>query len=262
MRAEMPEDFYQTSERVKADSSGYIQGVDAEALIDIATEYDLLIRMRHRPGDFVSEGDALLLAWPAGNVGDEACRRLQVAFAWGHKRTALQDARFLVNELVEIAARALSPGVNDPFTANSCLDWLSASLKDLAERDFPDAGRYDEHGTLRIVAEPTSFEEFVGHVYGQLRPYVSADRNAALHALKTIGEVGGRATNERQRHALRHEADAILQGAHATLALEADKEAVERRHRVVVHLLSGHVNYEEAASDDGVDRRDGVRPTA
>ena len=245
---EVPDGFYEEARPVAADGAGYVTGIDAEALLDLATEHDLLVRIRHRPGDFVAPGDTLVLAWPPDRATDDVDDAIRTAFAWGRQRTARQDVRFLVNELVEIAARALSPGVNDPFTAISCLDWLGAALKDLAGRDFPSPQRYDEAGALRVVAYPTTFDEFVGGVYGQLRSYVAADRNAALHALKTIGEVAGRISDDSQRAVLRHQADAIREGAEAALALEADRQSVRRRHAEVVRLLSGRVAYEEVTA--------------
>ena len=245
---DLPDRFFEEAETVLASASGYVQGIDAETLLDLACEGDLVLRVRRRPGDFVAEGDALVLAWPGRDLDDEACERIRGAFAWGRQRTALQDVRFLVDELVEIAARALSPGVNDPFTAMTCVDWLGGALKDLADRDFPGAHRFGPDGRLRIVAQPTSFEEFVGHVFGQLRPYVASDRNAALHALKTIAEVAGRACDDDQRAALRHQADAIYQGTQTLLQLDADREAVQRRHQIVARLLSGQLSYEETAS--------------
>ena len=240
----VPDGFFDEAARVEAGGAGYVSGIDADALLDLASRHDLLVRVRHRPGDFVAPGDTLVLAWPPGRVSDEARDDIRTAFAWGRQRTARQDVRFLVNELVEIAARALSPGVNDPFTAITCLDWLSAALKQLAGRDFPRPERFDEAGVLRVVAHPTTFDEFVGGVYGQLRPYVAADRNAALHALTTIGEVAGRVTDAGRRAALRHQADAIADGAEVALALEADRASVRERHREVVRLLAGHESYE------------------
>ena len=244
----VPDGFYDEARPVTADGAGYLPGLDAEALLALTVEFDLLVRVRHRPGDFVAEGDTLVLAWPPDHLTDEVEDAVRRAFAWGRQRTARQDVRFLVNELVEIAARALSPGVNDPFTAVSCLDWLSAALKDLADRDFPAAERYDDDGRLRVVAFPTTFGDFVEGVYAQLRPYVAADRNAALHALKTIGEVAGRATDDSQRDALRHEADAIAEGAEAALTLDADRTSVRERHREVVRLLSNRGSHEEATA--------------
>ena len=245
----VPHGFYREATRVQADGAGYVTGLDAEALLALAVQHDLLIRVRHRPGDFVADGDTLVLAWPPDRASDDAVTSIRTAFAWGRQRTARQDVRFLVNELVEIAARALSPGVNDPFTAISCLDWLSAALKDLAARDFPGAERFDEDGELRVVAFPTTFEDFVAGVYAQLRPYLATDRNAALHALKTIGEIAGRATDDAQRHALRKQADALLDGCAANLTLEADRQSVRERHRDVTRLLSGRADYEEMTAE-------------
>lgn len=247
-RTSVPDRFFEEAVRIAADSAGYVRGVDSERLLHLAAEHDLLLRVRRRPGDFVADGDTLALAWPPGRVVDDVLEDTRLAFAWGAQRTARQDTRFLVNELVEIAARALSPGVNDPFTAISCLDWLSAALKALATRDFPEPIRHDEDGTLRVIAEPTTFDEFVDAVYGQLRPYLVADRNAALHGLLTIGEVAGWVTDPSQARALRVQADALLQGATDVLKVDADRDAVVKRHREVVRLLLGRVDYETAAA--------------
>ena len=253
----LPDDFDEDAACVTAPESGYLKGVDARDLLRAASEHDLVVRVGRRPGDFVSAGDTLALAWPAERATDEVCGRLLKAFAWGRQRSARQDVHFLVNELVEIAARALSPGVNDPFTATSCLDWLGAMLKGLAGRDFPTALRYDDAGALRVVTHPTTFAEFVEAVFGQLRPYVSADRNAALHALLVISEVAGRTTRDDQRDALRDQADAILDGAEAELQIEADLDLIRARHRTVVRLLDGSLSHNEAR-----DRTDWVGGTA
>ncbi|MEM1055829.1 MAG: DUF2254 domain-containing protein [Bacteroidota bacterium] len=249
VQTEMPDGFLEDAVPILADSSGYVQGIDTRALLSLATKYDVLVRVRRRPGDFTAEGDTLALVGPSATMSPDLVRRFRVAFAWGTQRTALQDVRFLVNELVEIAGRALSPGVNDPFTAMTCLDWLTATLKCLGERDFPSADRYDASGTLRVIAQPTTFHEFVRHVYGQLRPYLAADRNAALHAMRSIGEVAGRA-DEAKWESLRCEADALHSGAMDALPLEVDRLEVRHRYDLVVKLLTGRAEYEESASTE------------
>ena len=223
---------------VAADGPGYVQGVDSDALVEIATRHDLLVHVCARPGDFVAEGDALVQVTPPDRVSDDARDALRIAFAWGNQRTGRQDVRFLFNELVEIAARALSPGVNDPFTAISCLDWLAAALKRLAEVTIPGPNRLDDAGTLRVVAHPTRFPEFVGLVYAQLRPYLAGDRNAALHGLITLGEVAGRTRTAEQRQALRVEADALAEAVEATLKIPADLAAVREQHRATVRRIA------------------------
>lgn len=244
----LPDSFYERASAIRAEGSGYVQGIDIEALLETASAHGLVLDIRYRPGDFVSRDDVLVHAASDdisddSDVSDDLRARMRGAFVLGAHRTARQDTRFLVNELVEIAARALSPGVNDPFTATSCLDWLSAGLKRLADRDFPSPYRCDADGTLRLVAAPPTYDEFVRHVYAQLRPYLAADRNAALYALKTIGEVSAHVDRDTYRDALRTEADALLQAVEATLVIRADLEAIRTRHRQVVRLLSGRLYY-------------------
>ena len=247
-RTEVPAAFFEEADRIEADGTGYVQSIDAEAIFGAAEQHDLLVRLRCRPGDFVTEGETLALVWAPGRLTDAACRQIRTSFVWGRSRSPVQDTRFLINELVEIAARALSPGVNDPFTAMSCLDWLGAALKQMAGRDFPSEGRYGRDGTLRLIARPTTYAHLVEAVFGQLRPYVAADRNAALHALKTIGEVGGQTADGAAREVLRREADAIAQSSQTTLATAGDCEQVEARYRTVAQVLSG-VRYEAVAAE-------------
>ncbi len=249
VRTELPEAFFEEAAAVKAPDTGYLQSLDADALLEQACAHDLILRLKYRPGDFVSRDELLLLAWPPERLDDAVSHRLCRAFAWGRHRTALQDVRFLINELVEIAARALSPGVNDPFTAIACLDWLGSALKQLADRRTPSALRYDAEGALRVIAEPTTFEEFCALAFGQLRQYVAADRNAALHMLKVIGEVGGRVTRPARCAALQAEADRLLASSEEALPNETDRALLRERHGVVACVLSNQRPYEAVASE-------------
>ncbi|MEM0961143.1 MAG: DUF2254 domain-containing protein [Bacteroidota bacterium] len=243
---QVPDEFFDDAARVKATGTGYIESIDTDAMVATAIEHDLLIRLRYRPGDFVTEGDALMLVWPP-DTDEAVCGGLNEMFAWGKSRTPLQDTRFLVNELVEIAARALSPGVNDPFTAMSCMDWLGAALKRMRGQDFPSETRFDDEGELRLVATSSTYADLVDSSFGQLRPYAASDRNAALHALKILGEVGGATDGETACSALRREVDALLVSAGESLG-PADLKAVEKRHRTVASVFGGRP-YEAIAAE-------------
>lgn len=174
---------------IRSNDTGYIQVVADEALIDTARQHGLVVRMQYQPGDFAHRGSVLVEAWPAEQCDDSAVSRLRGAFAMGSRRTPLQDLRFLIDELVEIAARALSPGVNDPFTANSCLDWLAAALADLARRDLPSRLRADDKGDLRVIARPLTFALLVDRAFGALAQYASADMIAGRRFLNAVGDV-------------------------------------------------------------------------
>jgi uncharacterized membrane protein len=149
----------------------------------------VLIRLPDRPGDFVTEGRGLADISPCSNWSDERADELRACFTLGAKRTPEHDLMFLVSELVEIAARALSPGVNDPMTAVTCLDWLGAGGTEFATRELPGAVRSDKDGTPRLITSPDNFAFFVDRSFGRLRQYVAGNTIAALHLLRVIGEV-------------------------------------------------------------------------
>ncbi|MEO6338621.1 MAG: DUF2254 domain-containing protein, partial [Caulobacteraceae bacterium] len=174
---------------VEAQATGYLQIIDDAAIMKQATQSDLVLRLQYQPGDFVHAGRALIEAWPPDRCGEEVQHALRGAFGVGARRTALQDLRFLIDELVEIAARALSPGVNDPFTAITCLDWLGAALSELAGRDLPSHLRLDDEGALRVITHPVTFEHFMNRSFGALIQYCAGDMIAALRFIRALGEV-------------------------------------------------------------------------
>lgn len=205
---------------VRAKETGYVQLIDTRAIMEMAGDRGTILRLQYQAGDFVHRGSVLLEASPPEALDDDAEAKLRDAFAIGARRTALQDLRFLIDELVEIAARALSPGVNDPFTANSCLDWLGAALADLARRELPSRLRAGEDGALRVIAHPVSFAGFVDRAFGALAQYASADALAGKRFLAALGDVAlgcdarGRLDVLRgQAEAFRDLADRALQGA-------------------------------------------------
>lgn len=174
---------------IEAKDTGYIQFLDDELVMKVAAEHNLVLRLQYQPGDFVHVGRALIEAHPKDRCDDDSADALRNAISIGSRRSALQDLRFLIDELVEIAARALSPGVNDPFTAVTCLDWLGAALSDLAGRALPSHLRVDDSGALRVIAHPVTFGSVMDRSFGALAQYVASDMVAALRYLNALGEV-------------------------------------------------------------------------
>jgi uncharacterized membrane protein len=172
--------------------SGYVQSVDGEELIAIAERHEVLFRLEKRPGDFVSLGDSLVRVWPAGELGKDLEAGIRASFALGPQRTAIQDLRFPADELVEIAVRALSPGVNDPFTAIACIDWLSNALKSFVERETPSAERTDADGVVRLIASPTTFADLVTETIGPLAHHARNDPTVTRHLERQLREIGRR----------------------------------------------------------------------
>ncbi len=172
-----------TSSPVPATKTGYVESLDEDALLKIASNSDAVLTVLVVPGDFVHHGRPLLRVEPGGDQDLKACSDL---FSISRKRSALQDLRFPIDELVEIAARALSPGVNDPFTAIACIDWLGAALTDLSAMQDRPALIRDEKGQARVVMPRLSFADYLRSAIGQLRPYAVKDSNARAHLARTL----------------------------------------------------------------------------
>ena len=257
-RDRLPAGFGEQARAVAAASSGYVRSVDHENLMDLAEEEGLVVRLLVRPGDFVASGQELMRVWPperfdgqkeaeadragsssehqrAGDLlGELAGRgdlvtRCRGLLSLGAEKTHHQNLLFLVDELVEIAARAVSPGINDPFTAITAIDWLRSGLSALGERDPLSAHRFDGEGVLRVVAEPASFEEALSSACAQLRPYVAADRNAALRLLETLGQLALRAEDPGRRSVILGEAEKLADATDASLPLAIDRERIRTR---------------------------------
>lgn len=137
---------------ISAKASGYVQGIDLDALVREAAIAQLVVQSKFGVGDYVIEGTPMLLVWP--KLDDSLRDSLRKAISLGTTRTSPQDPEHAVMQLTEIAVRALSPSINDPFTASACIDRLTSSLAQLERRHMPSAGRGDEQGNLRLVAVP------------------------------------------------------------------------------------------------------------
>lgn len=234
----LPSDFDEQSVAVRANGDGYIQNLIFGSLVRRAVEHDLVLRIERSPGDFVATGQILLWAWPKARVDDDVAAGLVEAYAWGRLRTQSQDVFFLVNELVEIAARALSPGINDPYTAMGCLDWLSVAINRVARDDISSRHGFDSDDTLRVWAQGFDFAKLVSAVYDQLRAYFAGDRNTAVHMLTRIGDSGEFLRNADQRKHMQTQAEALHEAAVVAMTSERDREAVEHAYRRALRLLA------------------------
>jgi uncharacterized membrane protein len=174
---------------IPAAQTGYVEAIDRDTLLTLAGRADVVLRLLRRPGDFIAAGRPLLEVSPASAAEPHLTTDCNAAFAVGRQRTPLQDLRFAIDELVEIASRALSPGVNDPFTAIACVDWLGAALSELALRGGADEVVCDGNGKPRLIAGSLHFEDYLASSFGQLRSYVAQDPNARARTLATLFEV-------------------------------------------------------------------------
>lgn len=221
--------------KVYATSDGYLQAIDDDTLINCATQQDLKIRIRVQPGDFLREEQLLLETLPSDPdstepIDEEIDQKLAKSFLVGNLRTTQQDVECAVNELVEIGLRALSPGVNDPFTAMTCIDRLSGALKRLAKRQMPDEIRCDAEGTPRIYAKNHTFGSIIDAAFNQLRQNSKTNVAVTLRLLEAINAIGENTVRAADRTSLLRQAEMIIESARNAEFAKYDQDAIEERY--------------------------------
>lgn len=235
--ADLLETFHQESRPVGADGDGYIQFIDHEALMGLAVEEDIVIRIASRPGHYVVTQRPLVQIWPGNRISDQLKHRVNLAFALGRERIPRQDIEFLVNQLVEIAVRALSPGLNDPFTAIACVDRLGSALSRMVQRDAPPPYLRDEQDKLRIITAAVTFPIAMDTAFNQIRQYGFSSASVTISMLKTIATIAIFAYRPEDRAAILRHAEMIARGAEEGLHEEFDRLTVQECHNVVNHVL-------------------------
>jgi len=231
--AEMLKRLDEDSGVVRAPSSGYLQYVSMGSLIDIARRGHAVIRLLHRPGHFVVEGEPLAEVWPAAAAPGVA-RALGGAHATGPHRTLTQDLSFAVDQLVEIAIRALSPAVNDTFTALACIDWLGDGLGKIAGRWRPAAVHRDGAGRVRVITVTISFRRLVERAHDKIRQASRGMPAVMIRQLDGLAKVMAYTTSPEQRELLLEQAAMILRASEASVPEERDRQDVRRRYEAVL----------------------------
>lgn len=224
---------------IKSDHSGYLQALDSEALMRIAVEENLLVHLGHRPGQFVTQGSTLVTVWPGDKVDEALSDEMNALFILGPERTLEQDVEFAISQLVEIAVRALSPGINDPITAIACIDWLGSILCQLANRKMPSSHRYDERNRLRVIAKTFAFEGMVDAAFNMIRQNARNNTAVSIHLLETITTIGPQVLSEANRSVLLKHATMVAHGCRKTMSTEGDREDLDRRFESAVRVLNG-----------------------
>ena len=222
---------------VAAPSSGYLQYVSMSTLIEIASRSHAVIRLLRRPGHFVVEGEPLANVWPAAAAPGVA-RALGGAHATGPHRTLTQDLSFAVDQLVEIAIRALSPAVNDTFTALACIDWLGDGLGKIAQRWRPATVHRDGAGRVRVIAVTVNFDRLLQRAHDKVRQASRGMPAVMIRQLDGLAKVMVHTTSVEQRAMVLEQAAMIMNGCEESVPEKSDRADVRRRYDAVLASMS------------------------
>ncbi len=215
-------------EELTAWDTGYVQMIDFEDLEKAARDCGCTFSLKVRTGDFVHRG--LPLMDVKGCKAEEIEDRVREDFTLGPFRTPEQDPQFLIDELVEIALRALSPGINDPFTAITAMHWLGAATSEIARRDLRKDVCGEDAEDCPVIPCPDDFAHYLKRGFGSMRSAVASNPNAALVMLDVVSDAATPIKNEKRCQALREQGRLLIEQVRETLK-GPDLNAVEDRYR-------------------------------
>lgn len=218
------------SKKLVSRNSGYIQAIDEQGLVASLAKLDAVMILKLRPGKFIAAGECLAEVY---FQNDHECdiERFQRYFIVGHCRTDEQDPEYGISQLVEVAVRALSPGINDPHTAIACIDWLGSGIRQVANKALKGAYAFDGQAELRLVRDITDFSGLLDTAFDQIRQNSVGVPSVAIHLLDTLAKVFEAINNEERKEAILRQARLILQGAKNEQWLENDMEDLRQRYK-------------------------------
>ncbi len=225
-----------------APRSGYLQFIKHETLVSIASEVGAVIHLRYRPGHFLVQGSGYATVWPAQSA-DQVARQLARAHVTGPYRTLAQDVSFGVDQLVEICIRALSPAVNDTFTALTCIDWIGDSLCKVTGRWRPTRVYRDRHGAVRVITTEATWQRLVQRAFEKVRQAGHGMPAVQIRQLDALTKIMERVTTTEDAQVLLDQAAMIDRLSEASVAEPADRAdvaaAYQRVLAVTPHQPSG-----------------------
>jgi uncharacterized membrane protein len=203
--------------------TGYIQSVDGEGLWNFATNKDRVLRLERKVGDFVVEGEALISSEQKLDVME--VKSVCGFFVVGIFRTVDQDVGFGIRQIVDIALKALSPGINGTTTAVACLDYLGAILSRLGQRPMPSPYRKDGD-KLRVIAPVPQFADFVAESIDEIRLCAATNVTIFLCLFSLLNRVAMVARDPARRGVLLRHAGLVRESADQAIVVSYDRERI------------------------------------
>lgn len=228
----VPEGF-----RIPAGDDGYVERVDTGAIVRAAESARVTVDALVGPGDFLVRGTPLAVADREPEHADDLVQAIRGACLLGRQRTIAQDPAYGFRQLVDIAIKALSPGINDPTTATHCVDGLTSLLARMADFDWPGHEFEDAAGAIRLRMPRVTFADYVVLAFTEIRRYARSDLAVTLALLEGLGRVATATRRADRRRALWQEVGAVMATAARGIEHPADRSRVDAQlQRVAAEL--------------------------
>jgi len=243
----VPKDIPPTAGTVSLGRSGYIQVIDYDRLISLACREDALLQVKVRAGHFVLKGGEHVVVHAAQWPDNDAIEAIREAFVVGEERSPAQDLEFGLRQLVEIALRALSPGINDPYTAIAVLDRLGAALEEIFQRSLRPTALHDKEGAVRVIAQRSDVQGLIDAAFDPIRQAGQEIPAVLIRMADVLGQLASVLRPGAAREAVARHLGRLAETAEAARLAPCDRSAVllrVERARIAtsVHLTGANIH--------------------
>ncbi len=230
----------QTSLEIKSTKDGYVQVLDYENLVNELQQAKLFLSLSIKPGDYIKtkQGIGHLYRTDNKTACDDMNEKIMDFCIVGKTRTPIQDPEFAINQLVEIAVRALSPGINDPFTAILCVHRLGSIINDISSRQFPPTLLFDGDDALRIERKVTNIEGIVASACDQIRQNCDDHPSVIIAFLDMLESVAQISTNANCNAALFEQGKCLVESLSEHALHRTDMLDIQQRFEILKKRVS------------------------
>lgn len=223
---------YSFKTKIASPRNGYLQYIDGKSLMEKVVKLNGMIELYFRPGYHLVKDEYLATLYTNEELDTDEIKKIQEQFIFGTTRTAQQDMEFSIHQMVEIASRALSPGINDPYTAISCIDYLSSTLSYLSHAQFPSPFRFDEEKKLRVIANTMKFEGLMDASFNQIREYAKGSTIVIFRLMDALITINKFTEQGHQKEAIRKHARMVMNLGKVSIAEQSLVEELEEKYEV------------------------------
>jgi len=233
---------------IPARRTGYVQRVDVGALMEFARARQTIVRMECRIGEFVIENTPLASVSEARDADRDAVRQINAAYTVDRQRTVDQDVLYGIRQLVDVALKGLSPGINDTTTAIMCVDYLTAILARLAHRQLERPDR-SESGELRVIVRRPTYADLVAEAFDQIRQNAEGNEAVIRRLVHSVESLSRITPGTERRRVLLMQVEAVREAIQRSVQSPGERGALEVHSAHVSEALKGPLESSATAYD-------------
>jgi uncharacterized membrane protein len=222
---------------IALDRIGYVQVVDYDRLVEVACKSKSILQVNVRAGHFVLRNGEHVVVHGQQPLDDDATKAVRAAFVIGAERSPAQDLEYNLRQLVEIALRALSPGINDPYTAIAVVNQLGAALEEMLQRSLPPAVLRDDAGEVRVIAQRSDPQGLVDAAFDDIRQAGSGIPAVLIRIADVLGQLAPVLRTEPTRQAVASQLGKLAETAGQSPVPPCDRTAILARIAQAAELI-------------------------